>query len=86
MLGYAEQVGEALLDIAQRVRPTRPGPTEWQGRQLHYQALAVFIQIIDHGIEHRTNITTMLNQGQQPPPDLAGWAYLEAHPDRFSLE
>ncbi len=86
MLGYAEQVGEALLDMVQRVRPTDLVQDEWQGRQLHYQALAVFIQIIDHGIEHRTNITTILNQGQQPPPDLAGWAYLEAHPDRFSLE
>ncbi len=72
--------------MAQRVRPTDLVQDEWQGRQLHYQARAVFIQIIDHGIEHRTNITTMLNQGQQPPPDLAGWAYLEARPDRFSLE
>jgi hypothetical protein len=37
-------------------------------------------------IEQRTNITTILNQGLQTPPDVDGWAYLDAHRDRFELE
>lgn len=57
-----------------------------RGNQFRYQALAVFIQIIDHGIEHRTNITTILNQGLLTPPDVDGWGYLNAHPDRFELK
>jgi uncharacterized damage-inducible protein DinB len=43
----------------------------------------VYIQIINHGVEHRTNITTMLNQGLQKPPGVDGWGYLEAYPNRF---
>ena len=82
---YAAQVGQALVDMAQHITPTDQVTEEGDGKQFRYQALAVFIQIIDHGIEHRTNITTVLNQGLQAPPNVDGWAYLEAHADQFSL-
>lgn len=85
LTSYAAQVGKALVDVAQRIIPTDPVVEEEDGQQYHYQALAVFIQIINHGIEHRTNITTVLNQGPQKPPDVDGWGYLNAHPDRFGL-
>jgi uncharacterized damage-inducible protein DinB len=86
MTAYATQVGEALVDMAQRILPTDQVTEEDGGKQFHYQALAVFIQIINHGVEHRTNITTILNQGLQTPPKVDGWGYLEAHPDRFELK
>ena len=86
MTAYATQIGEALVDMAGRILPTDQVVEEDEGKQFHYQALAVFIQIINHGIEHRTNITTMLNQGPQTPPDVDGWGYLNAHPDRFELK
>jgi len=83
MTAYAMQVGAALVEMAQRIQPTDLITEEEEGEQFQYQALALFIQIINHGIEHRTNITTILNQGLQTPPDVDGWAYLEAQPDRF---
>jgi uncharacterized damage-inducible protein DinB len=83
---YSIQVGNALLDTAQRVLPTSKITLETDGKEIHFQALALFIQIIDHGIEHRTNITTMLNQAAQNPPEIDGWKYLRAHFDRFELE
>jgi uncharacterized damage-inducible protein DinB len=86
MTAYAAQVGDALVDVAQRILPTDQVIEEDDGKQYRYQALAIFIQIINHGVEHRTNITTILNQGLQTPPDVDGWAYLEAHPDRFGLK
>ena len=86
MIAYAAQVGMALVDMAQHTLPTDQVSEEADGKQFHYKALAVFIQIINHGIEHRTNITTMLNQGPQTPPDVDGWGYLNAHPDRFELK
>jgi uncharacterized damage-inducible protein DinB len=86
MTAYATQVGEALADTAQRIHPTDQIVEEDEGQQYHYKALAVFIQIINHGIEHRTNITTALNQSGLKPPDVDGWAYLEAHPERFDLK
>jgi uncharacterized damage-inducible protein DinB len=86
MAAYANQVGEALVDMAQHTLPTDPVVEEVEGKQYHYLALAVFIQIINHGIEHRTNITTILNQGLQTPPQVDGWGYLNAHPARFELK
>jgi uncharacterized damage-inducible protein DinB len=83
MAGYAAEVARALVEMAQQMRPTDQVDEEDNGKQFRYGALALFIQIIDHGIEHRTNITTILNGGLQTPPDIDGWAYLEAHPERF---
>jgi uncharacterized damage-inducible protein DinB len=86
MRDFATQVGNALVDAINQIRPTDRVDQEEQGTKFHYQALAVFIQIINHGIEHRTNVTTVLNQGQSPPPAVDGWGYLSAHPDRFDYE
>jgi len=86
MMAYSAQVGDALLDAVARIQPADPIDQEIDGKQLRYQAKAVFIQIINHGIEHRTNITTILNQGLQTPPDVDGWGYLLSHLDRFELK
>ena len=86
MATYAIQVGEALVDMAQRILPTDQVVEEDDGKQFRYQALAVFIQIINHGIEHRTNITTILNQGLHTSPAVDGWGYLSAHADRFEIK
>jgi uncharacterized damage-inducible protein DinB len=83
LAGYAAEVAQTLVEMAQNVRPGDQVVEEDDGKQFRYGALALFIQIIDHGIEHRTNITTILNGGLQTPPDIDGWAYLEAHPERF---
>ena len=83
---YATQVGEALLAAAEHVPPTTRVVEEADGKQFYYQALAVFIQIINHGVEHRTNITTILNQGSQPPPKVDGWGYMDTHFDRFEVK
>ena len=83
MTAYAAQIGKTLVDVSQSILPTAQVTEEDQGKQFHYHALAVFIQIINHGIEHRTNITTILNQGLQPPPAVDGWGYLETYPERF---
>jgi uncharacterized damage-inducible protein DinB len=82
---YAVQVGNALVEMARRIHPTDQVVEEDEGEQFHYRALAIFIQIINHGIEHRTNITMILNQSLLTPPDVDGWGYMEAHPDRFEL-
>jgi uncharacterized damage-inducible protein DinB len=83
---YAAQVGKALVEMAERTLPTDAVVEEADGKQFHYLALAVFIQMINHGIEHRTNVTTMLNQGLLTPPEVDGWGYLEADPERFDLK
>ena len=86
MRDYATQVGNALVEAVDQIRPTDRVYEEDQGNKFQYQALAIFIQIINHGIEHRTNITTILSAKQHTPPGVDGWSYLSAHPDRFDYE
>jgi uncharacterized damage-inducible protein DinB len=59
---------------------------EEDGQTINYQTRALFIQIVNHGFEHRTNITTILSALGLPAPEVDGWAYLFAHPGRFELE
>ena len=75
-----------LVDMVQTVRPTDTVDEEDDGKHFYYEALAVFIQIINHGVEHRTNITTVLNRDPQTPPRVDGWAYMETHLARFDLK
>jgi len=86
MREYAAQVGNLLMDAIHRVRPTDTVEEEDQSNKFRYRAGAIFIQIINHGVEHRTNITTILSAGQQTAPGVDGWGYLSAHPDRFDYE
>ena len=83
MRDYAVRVGSALVDAIHQIHATSMVHEEDQGNTFHYQALAIFIQVINHGVEHRTNITTILSAGQHTPPAVDGWGYLSAHPDRF---
>jgi uncharacterized damage-inducible protein DinB len=86
MTAFAAQVGDALEEMARRVPPEQFVYEEDEGEKFRYQALAIFIQIINHGVEHRTNITTVLNQAGQSPPEVDGWGYLWEHKDRFRME
>ena len=86
IMKYAAQVEDTLVEAINHVRPTDQISEEDQGNIFHYQALAVYIQIINHGVEHRTNITTILSAGQITHPDVDGWGYLSAHLDRFNYK
>ena len=45
-----------------------------------------YMQVVNHGIEHRTNITTFLaSQGVQVP-EIDNWGYMAAHADRFQMK
>jgi uncharacterized damage-inducible protein DinB len=83
---FAGQVAAALLDAVQRIPPTHTVHEEEDDETFDYQAGALFIQIVNHGIEHRTNVTTILAGLDLPAPEVDGWAYLSAHPDRFEMK
>src|SRR5262249_34322991 len=84
MAAYAAQVGAAFLEAVGQVSLTQNVHEAYGGQILDYQARHLFMQLINHGIEHRTNITTfMANQGLSVP-ELDGWGYMFAHPDRFA--
>ena len=82
---FAEHVADALLDAAHRIPPTQIVHEEEDGLFIDYQARHLFMQAINHGIEHRTNITTILSGLGLAAPEVDGWGYLFSHPDRFEL-
>ena len=83
---FADQVAGSLLDTVQRFPPDHMVHEEEEGNTIDYKAQALFIQIINHGIEHRTNVTTILSGLGLPAPEVDGWGYLFAHPDQFALK
>ena len=86
LAAFASLVAESLLDAIQRTPPTQMVHEEEKGNTADYQARVLFIQIINHGIEHRTNITTILSSLGLPTPEVDGWGYTWAHPDEFEVK
>ncbi len=86
LVAFAPTVASALLDTIQRVPPDHIVHEVEEGNTFDYQARLVFIQIINHGIEHRTNITTIMSGLGLNAPQVDGWGYLSSHPDRFGYK
>src|SRR2546428_261915 len=82
---FATQVGDALVDAVTRSQPTDfvQQKARTEGEITRYRAIALWIQIINHGVEHRTNITTILTQQGLTPPEVDGWNYLMSNIDRL---
>jgi uncharacterized damage-inducible protein DinB len=83
MRPYAEEAGSALVAAAEQVDPAGMVEHERGGQVLRYRAATLFIQAVNHGVEHRTNITTILAQLGIEPPDVDGWGYMMAQPGRM---
>jgi uncharacterized damage-inducible protein DinB len=86
LAAFAGIVAGALLDAVHRIPPTQNVHEEEDGLTMDYQARHLFMQAINHGIEHRTNITTIIASLGLPTPEVDGWGYLFAHPDRFEMK
>lgn len=82
---FATQVGQAFLELVERVPATQNVHEEENGLFINYQARQLFMQLVIHGIEHRTNVTTYLTTLGVALPELDGWGYLFAHGDRLGL-
>ncbi len=50
----------------------------WRGQEQAIKASVAVIQMINHGNEHRAQISTILGQRGIEPPALDGWAYAQA--------
>jgi uncharacterized damage-inducible protein DinB len=87
---YAERVESELVQAAEQMQPMDALPRtwgeaepEWDGYPRHFRAAAMLIQVVNHGVEHRTNITTILAHQGIETPDLDGWEYMRSNPDRM---
>jgi uncharacterized damage-inducible protein DinB len=85
MRDYAARVGDALIEAAANVGPDSVVEVEWDGKPVKYLAVTVLIQSIQHGIEHRTNITTIMAAQGITAPDIDGWGYMGANRHRLGI-
>jgi uncharacterized damage-inducible protein DinB len=83
MMEYETVLNEALLDTLQRVPTTQNVHEEGDGWTFDYQARLIFMSVVYHGIAHRTDITTILNNKGVSLPELDVWGYQSAYPERF---
>jgi len=83
MAAYETTLHNALLATLQTVPAIQNVHEEGHGWTFDYQARLIFMSVVYHGIAHRTDITTMLNQQGVSLPELDVWGYCSAYPERF---
>ena len=86
MADFAAEVAEAFMSTIQHVPPTQNVHEEAPGWTFDYQARLIFMSLVYHGVAHRTDITTFLNNQGVALPELDVWGYQEAYPDRFQAK
>jgi len=75
----AKRSGEALIMFAEQVDQGELRQIlHLDGGTYDAPAIVVVIQAINHAIDHRSQIATLLSQQDIEPPDLDGWAYNDA--------
>lgn len=83
MMTYETTLHETLLDTLQSVPATQNVHEEGDGWTFDYQARLIFMSVVYHGIAHRTDISTALNNKGINLPELDVWGYESAYPERF---
>jgi len=83
MAAYEATLNKALLDTLQHVPATQNVHEEGDGWTFDYQTRLIFMSVVYHGIAHRTDITTALNNKGISLPELDVWGYCSAYPERF---
>jgi uncharacterized damage-inducible protein DinB len=71
----AHRTGNELIELAQTVGPADSRQAEFGGRAYDLPLSIPLAQTINHGTEHRTNITTIMSARGVEPPQLDVWAY-----------
>jgi uncharacterized damage-inducible protein DinB len=74
----AQWTSEELLQLALNAGKTDLVIETWEGTTAQYTVTSLLTQAINHATEHRAQIATVLTQQGIEPPDMSGWAYMEA--------
>ena len=67
----------ALIDLAGVMTPDAVVTASRRGKPATIRAITFFIQALDHGCEHRTQVRHVLTILGYDPPDIDGWTYDE---------
>ncbi|HEY1351239.1 MAG TPA: DinB family protein [Ktedonobacteraceae bacterium] len=73
---HAEHSGQALIRVAEQGELSKV--LHLDGGTYDAPAIVVLIQAINHGIDHRSQIDTLLSLQESDPSGLDGWSYNDA--------
>jgi uncharacterized damage-inducible protein DinB len=76
--GLASAQGDVLTEFAERFVEGDRLTGTFQGNAYDFPAYIPLFQAYHHGVEHRTNITTILATYDLPVPNLDLWSYQQA--------
>ena len=79
---HVEHTGGGLIEVVRTLTITDFARWSDRGQEESMLAVRLVIQTIDHAMEHRTQIRTILSQIGVTPPEVDGWAYDAAQPDK----
>ena len=74
---HLKQSGEGLIAIVEQLDPTRLLGIEYDGQIHEIPVAVVLIQAVVHGVDHRSQIATILSQQGMVSPEVSGWTYFE---------
>jgi uncharacterized damage-inducible protein DinB len=72
----AERSGKELITVAEQGELSQI--LHLDGGTYEAPVIVVLIQALNHAIDHRSQIATLLSQQDVMPPDLDGWSYHDA--------
>ncbi|MFL5590513.1 MAG: DinB family protein [Ktedonobacteraceae bacterium] len=72
----AERSGKELITVAEQGELSQI--LYLDGGSYEAPVIVVLIQTVNHAIDHRSEIATLLSQQDVIPPDLDGWSYNDA--------
>lgn len=71
----AETTDALFLAAAEGRDPSEMLKSEWQGRQYEFNIMVPLVQVVNHGVEHRTEIQGILSRQGIEPPRLDAWVW-----------
>jgi uncharacterized damage-inducible protein DinB len=74
----AATLGEELAQVASRIGPNDTFADRDESEIYQLPGPWLLVQAINHATEHRAQVATILTQLGVEPPDMSGWAYMEA--------
>ena len=66
-----DESGHELITLAEHANPDAMQEGEYAG----FPVAIIYVQVINHATEHRSQIATILTQQGVKPPDFSGWAW-----------
>lgn len=78
LLAMVKKSSGKLAEVATEIDPATRHDVNWGGEPSYFHNWTVLLQVLYHGIEHRTQIKILLTQLGVDHPELAAWDFMDS--------